>query len=336
MRRRLRASCGEPVDQVAGIAPSGRTPVPPVASRMRSSVRRAIDLPGTRRKRRRPGRRRARAPRCALVVVARRFGRLPLATLSIRPMALRSAPCWPIRLTELHAPADRADSARRDRRACAAIWSAQRFGHGEMLEQRNDIGEGFVEGERRRGWSASPKQRCRPSSSACVVSWATMSCERQLKTSSPGKLSPPCPAAREIAEQQRLLVGAVVGVGFAQARADRCAGAARIALRRLRRPHSWRCAAPKARRGPAPARNGRWSSWRRRKPSAGETADPLRKARAPPLRARRDDRDRRERNSSRWPDRHRSPRDTRRPGQAAVAPNRPRSVVWLMWKNSGL
>ena len=67
------------------------------------------------------------------------------------------------------------------------------------------------------GLDASWKRRCSPSSSACDISWAMMSLDRQENTVEPGVGGVAVAAVgREIAEQQRLLVGAVVGVVGAQ------------------------------------------------------------------------------------------------------------------------
>ena len=50
-----------------------------------------------------------------------------------------------------------------------------------MLEQGDEIGERFMKGQHV-GVLGSLKRRCMPSSRACVVSCAMMSCDRQVKT----------------------------------------------------------------------------------------------------------------------------------------------------------
>ena len=62
---------------------------------------------------------------------------------------------------------------------------AQHFGEGKMLNRATMSAKA--------SWKASTsrllgslKRRCMPSSKAWVVSWATISCERQVKTVPPG------------------------------------------------------------------------------------------------------------------------------------------------------
>ena len=67
---------------------------------------------------------------------------------------------------------------------------AEHLGEAEVLEQRDDVGERLVEGERVAVASAAGTSGSVASSSACVVSCATMSCERQVNTRPPGSCAP--------------------------------------------------------------------------------------------------------------------------------------------------
>ncbi len=64
----------------------------------------------------------------------------------------------------------------------------ERLGQGEMLQQRDDVGEAFVEGKDV-GFVASVYRRCKPSSRACVRLVGDDVCDKAPKTSTPGAFS---------------------------------------------------------------------------------------------------------------------------------------------------
>ena len=81
-----------------------------------------------------------------LIIVARGLGGYPRIVPIEVPDGLRSAPYWPIPSPNCRASWPRRFGAEQSRLACGRSGPAS-LGHGEMLEQRDDIGEGFVKGQ---------------------------------------------------------------------------------------------------------------------------------------------------------------------------------------------
>ena len=264
-----------------------------VAIRSRSAMR-ACRWSGTRR---RPPRRGSRRACAARRVVAGRRGRARAAPHS--PVALSSPRRWrraarrgcraPGRTA---ARAGRAGSRRAGRRASprsgARSDSGRRSAGTAPRCRRTPRGSASTS-----GLVGSMKRRCKPSSSACVVSCATMSCDRQVKTVPPGRLSP----RRRRLEPGSSRRAAPSSPGCSRrspraARADRCAGAARNPRSGVLLGVLPATAAPTAPCGRAPARSCRSSSSPPRRPSADGTAGSPPRARARPARAEADRRDR--------------------------------------------
>ena len=125
------------------------------------------------------------------------------------------------------------------------------------------------------GLLGSLKRRCMPSSSACVVSWAMMSCDRQVNTVSRApRRRRRLDGRREVAEQQRLLRRAVVGVRLAQRVRVDAQPLDVLASRHCALPRVGRepCAATRARAARARARSCGSCASPPRTPSAGGTA----------------------------------------------------------------
>ena len=218
---------------------------------------RACRSSGTRRTPPRPGSRRARAARRSCVVVRIGLARLPLRrSSSTLPIALAQ------RAVAARSPgrtAARAAPSRfwlaRSPRVCA-IWCRSTSGKREVLEQRDDVGERLVEGEHvgvaRLDEAAvhAVEQRVRRLVRDDVVRQAG---EDQRRPACSSGRRPP---AREVAEQQRLLLRAVVGVRLAQrVRIDA------QPLDERRRPDSRRCSS-RSRGDQSALRPSARSKWR--------------------------------------------------------------------------
>ena len=112
---------------------------------------------------------------------------------STSPIALRSAPRLPIAWPNCCASSPSMFWLARSPRV-AAIWCRSTSGSEKCWNSATMSANASWKASTS-GLLDSMKRRCMPSSSACVISWATMSCDRQVKTVSGAAPAPSAPTA---------------------------------------------------------------------------------------------------------------------------------------------